>query len=166
MRFRKTTRFAPVLRPATRFAPVLRPATRALMLLSTCLGAWAGCSPKKQTEIVPGVSTQVRVPKDMKSVRLDVNVGGQNRFCNVYDVTNGVAHLPRTLGLQSGGNNGPVKITVTGYRFKADDPEAPTEYTNCDLQPTVSKFVNWDQRNPDKGFARILRSSRMPYVVD
>src|SRR5262249_32215044 len=84
----------------------------ALMVLSCGLAAWAGCSPKKQTEIIPGVSTQVRVPKDMKSVRLDVTVNGQNRFCNVYDVTNGVAHLPRTLGLQSGGANGPVKITV------------------------------------------------------
>ncbi len=141
--------------------------TRTLIALSLVAGTvtmWSGCSPKKQTELVPGVSTQVRVPKEMKTVRLDVTVNGQPQFCGIYDVRNGTVRLPRTLGLQSQGKGGPVKVTVTGYLFAQDDKDAPADLANCDLLPSVSAKLDWDRKHPDLGFARVLRSSRQPYV--
>ena len=128
------------------------------------LGLWTGCSSKKQTELVAGVSTQVRVPKDLKAIRIDVATSGVLRFCNVYPVVNGRARLPRTLGLAAGPDpNQPVTITVTGYSLSPDDPTFPQDVNDCLSAPRVKPLSTAQNPKPE-GTARVLRRSRQPYV--
>ncbi len=145
MRFRKRTR-----------------ALFALGAIAVTASLWSGCSPKKQTELVPGVSTQVRIPKDLKSIRLDATVNGVSAFCGVYDVTNGVARLPRTLALQSQGKGGPVTVYVTGFKHATTDPEVSPDQQACAITPIPSVK---DLKNPD-GTVRILRAARTSYLAD
>jgi len=139
--------------------------TRTLFALSLIAGTatmWGGCSPKKQTELVPGVSTQVKVPKELKSIRVDAVVGGQNVFCGVYDVINGYARLPRTLALQSTGKTGGVTVYVTGFRSGTLDPEATQDQQACAITPipTVKDLKNTD------GTSRVLRAAKTNYRQD
>jgi hypothetical protein len=139
--------------------------TRTLFALSLVAGTamtWVGCSPKKQTELVPGVSTQVKVPKELKSIRVDAVVGGQNVFCGVYDVVNGYARLPRTLALQSTGKTGGVTVYVTGFRAGTLDPEATQDQQACAITPipTVKDLKNVD------GTSRVLRAAKTNYRQD
>ena len=133
-------------------------------------GLWTGCSSKKQTELVAGVSTQVRVPKDLRSVRIDAQSGGVLVFCGVYDVTNGIARLPKTLALQAAHDPKiPVTITVTGYAISQADPGAPTALTSCvggapQVKAPGQKPPAASDPNPPA--ARVLRASRQPYVAD
>ena len=83
---------------------------------------WTGCAGKKQTEIVVGVLTQMRVPADIQTVRLNVNAGGPVVFDQVYPVYNGVVLLPQTLALAPGAQQSSVTITVLGYKLTQDDP--------------------------------------------
>ncbi len=139
--------------------------TRTLIALSLVAGTattWGGCSPKKQTELVPGVSTQVKVPKELKSIRVDAVVGGQNVFCGVYDVINGYARLPRTLALQSTGKPGGVTVYVTGFKQGTLDPEATQDQQACAITPipTVKDAKNGD------GTSRVLRAAKTNYRQD
>jgi len=129
----------------------------AAAMAGVALLAAAGCAEKKPTELVAGVTTQVQVPKELKSVRIDVQSGGTLIFCRAYRVTDGFTHLPKTLGMVSGGNpKEPVTITVTGYVSAEDEPSAPDEITQCaTFAPSVKA-----------GEARVLRSARQPYVQD
>ena len=99
-------------------------------------GLWTGCTAKKATELVAGISTQLKVPKDIRSIRVDVTSRGESQLCHVYTVTNGHVRLPRTLGLQSGGDpTHPVTITITGFTLGEDDPDFPQEVLDCGLAP-------------------------------
>ncbi len=133
-------------------------------------GLWTGCTAKKQTELVAGVSTQVRVPKDLKSVRIDAQSGGIIVFCGVYDVTNGIARLPKTLALQAAHDPKlPVTITVTGYAVGQADANAPTALTSCiggTQQVKARGQAKPDPTDPNPPAARVLRASRQPYLAD
>lgn len=84
-------------------------------LLATSLA----CSSTRPTEIVAGVSTQIRVPDDIRAVGVVVQANGAVEFCEHYSVVDGVATLPATLGVlgQSGlSTRGTVTVQVIGFR--------------------------------------------------
>jgi hypothetical protein len=80
-------------------------------------GAWgSGCSAKKPTELVPGVFTQVSVPRNIAQISVVVKANGSQKFCWPYDVSNGVVLLPETLGVVSGESAATtVSIEIRGY---------------------------------------------------
>ncbi|MBX3185902.1 MAG: hypothetical protein KF819_02760 [Labilithrix sp.] len=120
---------------------------------------WSGCEAKKQTEFVAGVSTQVVVPRDLKSIRLDVSVGGVVQFCRGYKVYDGKVQLPRSLGaLPASGKAGEnaVTVTVTGFTEDFSEGSGLSVFSDC---VSVSPKVG------EQG-ARILRRSRQPYAPD
>lgn len=120
---------------------------------------WSGCTAKKQTEYVAGVSTQVQVPRDLKSIRIDVSVGGVIQFCRSYQVYNGRVQLPRSLGeLPSQGTPGPDPITVTVSGF--------TEEISSSVNNDVLDNCTVAAPKVGQGGTRILRRSRQPYVAD
>jgi hypothetical protein len=98
---------------------------------------WTGCTGKKQTEIVVGVETQMRVPADMQSVRLIVNAGGPVVFDQVYAVYDGVVRLPETLALVPGAQQSSITITVLGYKLAPSDPYFDTEPPPGDPQTQI-----------------------------
>jgi hypothetical protein len=115
---------------------------------------WSGCEAKQQTEYVAGISTQVKVPRDLKSVRLSVSVGGVRQFCRGYRVYDGRVQLPRSLGtfaLNDPKQSGPITYSIVGY---TKDLEDGSEFDDLACN---------DQVGGAEG-ARILRRSRQPYV--
>jgi hypothetical protein len=127
-----------------------------LSLLAGTALIWSGCEGKKATEYVAGISTQVQVPKDLKTIRVDVNVGGVPVFCRAYKVYEGRVQLPRSLGSypSEGARLGePITVSVVGYTKDILDPDIDAEL-QC-LSPVKPGTT-----------ARILRRSRQPYVKD
>ena len=98
---------------------------------------WTGCAGKKQTEIVVGVETQMRVPADIQTVRLNVNAGGPVVFDQVYPVYNGVVLLPQTLALVPGAQQSSITITVLGYKLPPDNPYFDTNPPASDPQTQI-----------------------------
>ncbi|MDB4943799.1 MAG: hypothetical protein JWP97_3333 [Labilithrix sp.] len=134
----------------------LRNALTTGALVTTAL-VWSGCEASKQTEYVTGVSTQVTVPRDMKSIVVSVSVGGVNQFCRAYRVYDGKVQLPRSLGqFPSSGSAGPdpLTIAVLGLSEVADDTSGNAFVTDCSFTP----------QKVGTNSARILRRSRQPYV--
>src|SRR3974390_184613 len=81
-------------------------------------GAWgsAGCSATKPPELVPGALTQVNIPKSLSGLRVQVYANGSKAFDNSYQVTNGVAFLPATLGIVSQGNaSTKIEVLIAGF---------------------------------------------------
>lgn len=142
----------------------MRASTRRHLTLGVALAtalAWSGCDAKKQTEYVTGVSTQVKVPRDLKAIRLDVSVGGVIQFCRAYKVYDGRVQLPRSLGeFPSQGTPGPdpITVTVTGFTEDFSETTGRDVFDNC---TTVAPVVG----DKTQG-TRILRRSRQPYVPD
>jgi hypothetical protein len=125
---------------------------------------WAGCSGKKQTELVAGVSSQVQVPRDFRSVRIDVNSATGNVFCHTYPVFDGKVRLPRTLGVVAASESTfPVTITVSGFAEDVNTDSTISAFTDCQAAPEVGvKGRPKDQG----GGARVLRRARQPYTKD
>jgi hypothetical protein len=127
-------------------------------IVASCLGAAviaSGCDSKQATEYVTGISTQVTVPRDLKAVRVEVNVGGVPQFCRGYRVYDGKVQLPRSLGSFASTDgaitSGPITFTIAG--LTTEDTENPF-FGSC-----VQARVTSDQ-------VRILRKSRQPYIRD
>ena len=142
-----------------------RSSTRSALTLGAAFATalvWSGCDAKKQTEYVAGVSTQVQVPRDLKSIRIDVSVGGVVQFCRGYRAYDGKVILPKSLGeLPSLGTPGPEPITVTvsGFTEEFSESIGNPVFDNC---TSVASAVGAEgQKN-----TRILRRSRQPYVAD
>ncbi|HEX3770178.1 MAG TPA: hypothetical protein VHV30_04910 [Polyangiaceae bacterium] len=116
----------------------------------------SGCSTTNPTELVPGVSTQVVVPRDLQSVRLTVTANGRSVFDSAYDVgANGTVTLPSTLGVVSGeAPQTVVTITVRGYDVTCD--------MSCDC--SQSCVTTGDVAVGADGGARILRRSTQTFV--
>jgi hypothetical protein len=132
-------------------------AVGAVVLVSS--GVSSGCSSKKQTEYVAGVSTQVQVPRDLKTIVVSVAVGGVVQFCQAYSVYNGKVQLPRSLGsIKDQGSSGvdPLTVTIAGYSDELTDNSPNKQINDClDFQGQVAA-----------GGARVLRRSRQPYITD
>jgi hypothetical protein len=127
-----------------------------LSVLAGAAVAWSGCSGAKQTEYVTGIATQVQVPRDLKTIRVDVNVGGVPQFCRSYVVYDGRVQLPRSLGQLPQTDSrltDPITVTIVGFTEDITDPSRSGQF-DCSLpvQPGTT--------------ARILRRSRQPYVKD
>ncbi len=137
----------------------MRPRNAATLATLALLGlAWTGCQAKKQTELVAGISTQVRVPKDLKTIRVDVSVGGSQVMCDSYRVYDGKVQLPRTLGalpLNEDNRGNPVTITVAGYSEERSDSTTIDQFIDCANTPI--------KLGSPPAHGRILRSSRQTY---
>jgi hypothetical protein len=112
-----------------------------------CAALWSGCSGKKQTEVVLGVNTQMRVPEDIQTIQLIVNGGGTIVFDQEYSVYDGVVRLPQTLGLVPSGGDFVVDVTVLGYSlprtsaiFDTDPP--PSNSSTQILRHTVTQYID------------------------
>jgi len=131
------------------------------VLVASSVGVvmWGGCKADKQTELVPGVVSQIQVPRNLKTVRIDIQPQGQQSTCFIrsVDPNTGGVQLPRTLGIVPNGDNGRlVTVTVTGYTVAEDDPSSPKSLQDCLFSPFN-----------DGNYAaevKILRRSRQPYV--
>jgi hypothetical protein len=143
----------------------MRASTRRVLTLGIVLTTafvWSGCEAKKQTEFVTGVSTQVKVPRDLKAIRVDVSVGGVIKFCQGYRVYDGKVQLPRSLGeFPQSGSPGPDPITVTVSGYTEEFSESSDRPVFSDCPGTAPVVGGKDQPN-----TRILRRSRQPYVAD
>jgi hypothetical protein len=132
----------------------MRVSKRRALTVSALAGAallWSGCEAKKQTEYVTGIATQVQVPRDLRSIRVEVNVAGVPQFCRTYAVYDGRVQLPRSLGQLPQSDThlaDPITVTVVGY---------------TDADPNDDKCFQAIQVGTN---ARILRRSRQPYVKD
>ncbi|MBX3224983.1 MAG: hypothetical protein KF795_30985, partial [Labilithrix sp.] len=119
----------------------------------------SGCEAKKATEYVAGISTQMTVPRDLKAIRVEVNVGGFQTFCQAYKVYDGKVQLPRSLGAFPSNENAlntnlPITYTILGLTEDFDPASENPLYAFCG-QPKVGE-----------NGARILRRSRQPYIRD
>lgn len=132
-----------------------------LAALGTSALVWSGCEGKKQTELVAGISTQVRVPKDLKTIRVDVLVGGTQVKCDSYRVFDGKVQLPRTLGtlpIDDSNRGLPLTITVAGYSEERQDATTVDQFADCVNTPI--------QLGTEAAKGRILRSSRQTYTPE
>lgn len=120
------------------------------------------CSSAPVTELVAGVSTQVQVPKELRSVEVSVKAGGQTSYCQHFEVVQGKVQLPRTLGVNKEHDNTPVTISIIGYTNPASDLD--NDRSDCPDDPTIpSTFA------PDTGIIftpRVVRRSIQTYRQD
>lgn len=128
-----------------------------LLGLAASAGVWSGCEGAKQTELVAGISTQMKVPRDIEMVRVIVDVGGVSRHDRVYKVYDGRVALPRSLGslpVDVSTSGEPITMVVTGYTGKELEAIEQETFTS---RPAVGR---------GDIPARILRRSRQGYVRD
>ena len=132
----------------------MRKFTTLITTTAVITGSWMGCSGKNATELVPGVSTQMQIPRDLKTVRVDLAPAGEQSRCiveNVNQFNNGL-DLPRTLGvLNEVDRSRIITITIWGYDVAESEAES---LTDC-LKPASSDPLH----KP-----RILRRARVSYV--
>jgi hypothetical protein len=102
----------------------------------TASGA-ASCSPTEPTELVPGVLSQIVVPRDLGAIRVTVQVnGGSAIYDNGFDVgANGQVLLPSTLGVVNGQAPGDkVSVIIRGYNTPCEQvPECSAPGTVPDM---------------------------------
>jgi hypothetical protein len=119
-------------------------------LTAAAVSTWAGCTGKKATEYVPGVSTQVSVPRDLKAIRLEITVGGVSQACYAYQVFDGKVLLPRSLGnYEVSSSTVPVQYTIAGV-------------ASSDLNADFFSLCTAPKVGSDQ--VRVLRRSRQPFV--
>ncbi len=122
----------------------------------------AACTSRKPTEIVAGLSTQMRVPEGLKAVGLTIQAGGRLRYCETYPVVDGTATLPATFGLlgQSGFERAPdglVTLQVLGFR---------TSETNFADDCFISDGPLPDANSSDPNEIVVVRRRRLSFVND
>jgi hypothetical protein len=78
-----------------------------------------GCNPKPVGELLLVVQTDLSLPKDIDTIRIEVSNGGSLQFRGDYDrlgSPDGQIHLPATLGLLAPSNpSDPIEIIVSGF---------------------------------------------------
>ncbi len=136
----------------------------ALALLSAGAVGGTGCTAKQPTELVPGVSTQMVVPKDLTGVTVEVLANGARVFCRQYQVSPGtnVVNLPSTLGvIPAQSPNTEVTITIRGYDATGatgGDMHNGGDFAGC------SGVAVGGGSTPSTDSPRILRRSIQTYV--
>jgi hypothetical protein len=110
----------------------------ALVALAAIGGS--GCSATKPTELVPGVLTQMQVPRDIDGIEIEVQVNGVRTFCIAQDVNNGTVDLPRTLGVVAGANPNAI-VTVIVRAFNDAQTNLATSY-GCPAVPLAAGVAN------------------------
>jgi hypothetical protein len=126
------------------------------LLAAAAAGAYdAGCSASKPTELVPGVLTQVQVPRDLTAIRVEVDADGARVFCNAYQVYDGKVELPRTLGVVSGASPAStVTVEIRGYAGAAATGD---EVKDCNVAGAVDAPMN-------ASAPRVIRRSIQSFV--
>jgi len=126
----------------------------ALAVAAVGAAGGAGCKGKGATEVLPGVSSQMVVPKDLAAVQVEVSANGVRAFCNNYSVTTGgVVQLPSTLGvIPDTTPDTIVTITIRGYDLAG---VMGNDYMNC-LDSNVDDMMQTG--------ARIMRRSIQKFV--
>jgi hypothetical protein len=131
------------------------------------LGGDAGCSATKPTELVPGATTQVEVPKDLGGLRVIVVANGDKVFDNGYSVGNGIANLPATLGVVSSGSAS-TTVTVAMFGYKPDVMNNSVVDANGNHVDCSTKAWNDSLQNPqpvgDPCGPSVERGSTQTYV--
>lgn len=119
-----------------------------------------GCEADQATEYVAGISTQVKVPRDLKAVVVKVTVGGLPVYCEAHRVYDGKVLLPRSLGAY------PVNKSSI-------NPANPVTYSIIGMSDAdIGNLSNplyadpCSQAKIGENSARVLRRSRQPYVPD
>lgn len=110
------------------------------------------------TEVVAGFTTQIRVPKELKSVAVIVTTGGRNVFCRGYKVDEGLVRLPSTIGVvpdeeRDGIPPEPVNVNVIGLRTPLSD----TFDIDCFLEPVD---------DAEKDEVMVVRRASLQYTED
>ena len=77
---------------------------RSMTTAGVCALIWSGCAAKKATEVVPGVMTQIQIPRNMKGIRIDILTAGQPSVSQVYKVDPAQPGFITTWGDNSLGN--------------------------------------------------------------
>ena len=129
--------------------------SRRVSIAACSLSLLAACSTDEPTEIVAGVSTQMRVPEGIKGVGLRVVGDGVPLFCEHYPVVDGVARLPATLGVLKRASGNLLTVTVFGFRtaaesFSTDCFEAPNINANAEVPNEIV----------------VMRRRRLPFLSD
>ena len=145
-----------------KYALSTRHPRRAQACALAALSCFVACSSAPVTELVAGVSTQVQVPKELRSIEVSVKAGGQTSYCQHFEVVQGKVQLPRTLGVNKEHDNIPVTISIIGFLDPASDlddnrsdcPDDPTQPSGFAVNPS---FV------PQ---ARVVRRSIQTYRED
>ncbi len=127
-----------------------------------------GCGRQHATEIVPGVMSQVQVPRDLQSIRVDVWASGVQKFCQYYSVFDGTVRLPRTLGLTpAAGPSETVTVEIRGYTV--DPTMADQGASNGECSGLATTSLKNPGNSPPNGSSaptipRVLRRSIQSYV--
>ncbi len=91
-----------------------------LAIAASGMSSSAGCAVTKPTEVVPGALSQIAVPENLAGLRVQVKANGSVKYDQTAAVTRGVALLPATLGVVSGGSGETtVTVIVAGYNNAA-----------------------------------------------
>jgi hypothetical protein len=91
-----------------------------LAIAASGMSSSSGCSITKPTEVVPGALSQIEVPENLAGLRVQVKANGSVKYDQTAAVTKGVALLPATLGVVSGGTaETTVTVIVAGYNQAA-----------------------------------------------
>lgn len=110
------------------------------------------------TELVPGMTTQIQVPKELAAVGVVVRYGAELVICRSYGLVDGTVTLPSTLGLvpqdsREGQVLEPVTVTVLGFRTS----EQGQRFDDTCVASTPGA---------DEPEVLVIRSRRMPYIED
>jgi len=137
----------------------------ALAMASAGAAAGTGCKATRATELIPGVSTQMVVTKDLNAIRIDVEANGEIKFCQQYDVApNGIVQLPSTLGvIPAQSPDTLVTVTIRGYDIPGS---AGNDITVCPTSESGAAAVDAPlDTNANTGPGpRIIRRSIQSYV--
>ncbi len=126
------------------------------------LSCFAACSSAPVTELVAGVSTQVQVPKELRSIEVSVKAGGQTSYCQHFEVVQGKVQLPRTLGVNKEHDNIPVTISIIGFL----DPASALDDNRDDCPDDPTQASGFAVDSNFKPQARVVRRSIQTYRDD
>ncbi|MCA9618088.1 MAG: hypothetical protein KC731_03645, partial [Myxococcales bacterium] len=138
----------------------LRQILSATVLATAALTTWAACS-TKPTEIVAGVTTQLQVPKYLKTVGIAVQLGGRLVFCEAYPVYDGSVTLPSTIGVvpaEGDSPTEPVTVQILGFRTEQ------SQFAN-DCIANIPD-VGDDEDGDGTPEVMVVRRRRLPYDPD
>jgi hypothetical protein len=125
-----------------------------LSVATAAVVAGVSCSATQPTELVPGVLTQLQVPRDLDGIEIEVQVNHTRVFCEPQYVDNGAVDLPTTLGVVSGtAPDTPITVIVRGF---SDAQTNPSTTYGCYANPLPAGAANGP---------RVVRSSTQTYVA-
>jgi hypothetical protein len=132
---------------------------------AACASAGFSCSkPVSEAQFVAGFQTQVKVPRDLKSVMVKVTSLGNQEFCRAYPVIDGQVKLPQSLGTlpRSTESTLPVEISIIGMTtsLQSNGVECPVGNLNVGAEASPNLFGT----DGTSGIVRVLRRSIQQYI--